>query len=41
MDDQRLTRIEDKLDKLSEAVVSLVNRLNLLFSKQNALSEKQ
>ena len=39
MDEDRLTRIENKLDKLSEVIVSLARveeRITTLFSRQDA-----
>ena len=44
MDDPRLARIEDKLDKLSDAVVSIVRveeRMVTLFKKMEAMDERQ
>ena len=43
-EDQRLSRIENKLDKLSEAVVQLARmeeRLVTLFNRMNKYEEKQ
>lgn len=43
MDDPRLARIEDKLDKLSDAVVSIVRveeRMITLFKKIEVLDER-
>lgn len=43
-EDQRLSRIETKLDKLSEAVVQLARmeeRLITLFNRMNKYEEKQ
>jgi hypothetical protein len=44
MDDPRLARIEDKLDKLSDAVVSIVRveeRMVTLFKKMESMDERQ
>lgn len=44
MEDQRLTRIEGKLDKLSEAVVSLARmeeRMITLFKRMDSYERKQ
>lgn len=44
MDDSRLERIEDKLDKLSDAVISIVRveeRMVTLFKKMEAMDERQ
>jgi hypothetical protein len=44
MDDSRLTRIEQKLDKLSDAIVSIVRveeRMVSLFKKMEAMDERQ
>ena len=44
MDDSRLERIEDKLDKLSDAVISIVRveeRMVTLFKKMEAIDERQ
>ena len=44
MDDPRLARIEDKLDKLSDAVISIVRveeRMVTLFKKMEAMDDRQ
>lgn len=44
MDDQRLERIEEKLDKMSEAIVSLARmeeRMITLFKRMDVYDEKQ
>lgn len=44
MDDSRLERIEDKLDKLSDAVISIVRveeRMVTLFKKMEAMDDRQ
>lgn len=44
MDDSRLERIEDKLDKLSDAVISIVRveeRMVTLFKKMESMDERQ
>lgn len=44
MDDQRLNRIENKLDKLAEAVVSLARmeeRMITLFNRMGKYEERQ
>ena len=44
MDDQRLVRIEEKLDKMSEAIVSLARmeeRMITLFKRMDVYDDKQ
>lgn len=44
MDDQRLERIEEKLDKMSEAIVSLARmeeRMITLFKRMDSYDDKQ
>lgn len=44
MDESRLERIEDKLDRLSDAVISIVRveeRMVTLFKKMEAMDERQ